>query len=186
MEEAAKAAQVWRSLLSPLRQPMSVNLRPCPLICGRVTVCSASAAVCGLPSVRMTDKVCACRPPTRPWTDGVCVCGQIYDTIMNFPEKWDTKVGERGLRLSGGEKQRVAIARTILKDPKSVSDSMTASCVVGGDLGAREERGRSMIGCVEQAVLGCVLGRGSVERDSDGWLADCASGRGDERAGHTD
>lgn len=37
--------------------------------------------------------------------------------IDNLPKGWDTKVGERGLKLSGGEKQRVAIARTILKKP---------------------------------------------------------------------
>lgn len=37
--------------------------------------------------------------------------------IENLPDGWDTKVGERGLKLSGGEKQRVAIARTILKRP---------------------------------------------------------------------
>ncbi|KAI7877716.1 hypothetical protein K492DRAFT_150187 [Lichtheimia hyalospora FSU 10163] len=42
---------------------------------------------------------------------------QIHDKILTFPDGYDTKVGERGLRLSGGEKQRVAIARTILKDP---------------------------------------------------------------------
>uniref|UniRef100_A0A8C6AZ08 ATP-binding cassette sub-family B member 6 n=1 Tax=Monodon monoceros TaxID=40151 RepID=A0A8C6AZ08_MONMO len=41
----------------------------------------------------------------------------IHDTIMAFPEGYDTQVGERGLKLSGGEKQRVAIARTILKAP---------------------------------------------------------------------
>ena len=35
-----------------------------------------------------------------------------------MPDGYDTKVGERGLKLSGGEKQRVAIARTILKDPR--------------------------------------------------------------------
>jgi ABC-type transport system involved in Fe-S cluster assembly fused permease/ATPase subunit len=44
----------------------------------------------------------------------------VYDAIMGFPKKLDTKVGERGLRLSGGEKQRIAIARTILKNPKLV------------------------------------------------------------------
>ena len=43
---------------------------------------------------------------------------QVHDFVMGLPDGYDTKVGERGLKLSGGEKQRVAIARTILKDPK--------------------------------------------------------------------
>jgi ATP-binding cassette subfamily B protein len=42
---------------------------------------------------------------------------QIHDFIMGLPQGYDTRVGERGLKLSGGEKQRVAIARTLLKDP---------------------------------------------------------------------
>ena len=42
---------------------------------------------------------------------------QIHDFIMGLPEGYDTAVGERGLKLSGGEKQRVGIARTLLKDP---------------------------------------------------------------------
>ncbi len=41
----------------------------------------------------------------------------IHDTIMSFSDGYDTVVGERGYRLSGGEKQRVAIARVLLKDP---------------------------------------------------------------------
>ena len=42
---------------------------------------------------------------------------QIHDFIMSLPKGYYTMVGERGLKLSGGEKQRVAIARTLLKDP---------------------------------------------------------------------
>lgn len=43
---------------------------------------------------------------------------RIHDFVMSLPDGYQSKVGERGLKLSGGEKQRVAIARTILKDPK--------------------------------------------------------------------
>jgi ATP-binding cassette subfamily B protein len=41
----------------------------------------------------------------------------IHDRIMELPEGYDTIVGERGYKLSGGEKQRIAIARVLLKDP---------------------------------------------------------------------
>jgi ATP-binding cassette subfamily B protein len=43
---------------------------------------------------------------------------QLDGLVRAAPENYDTEVGERGLKLSGGEKQRVAIARTILKDPQ--------------------------------------------------------------------
>ncbi|KAG0323218.1 Homocysteine S-methyltransferase 1 [Dissophora globulifera] len=57
---------------------------------------------------------------TREDVEFAAKAAQIHDKIMDFPDMYDTKVGERGLRLSGGEKQRVAIARTILKNPPIV------------------------------------------------------------------
>jgi ATP-binding cassette subfamily B protein len=51
---------------------------------------------------------------------GACRAAQIHDVIAALPEGYDTVVGERGYRLSGGEKQRIAIARMLLKDPAVV------------------------------------------------------------------
>ncbi|QIW95264.1 hypothetical protein AMS68_000782 [Peltaster fructicola] len=49
-----------------------------------------------------------------------CRAACIHDKIMQFPDKYNSKVGERGVKLSGGEMQRIAIARAILRNPKIV------------------------------------------------------------------
>jgi len=49
--------------------------------------------------------------------EAACRDANIHDQIMTFEQGYDTIVGERGYRLSGGEKQRIAIARVLLKDP---------------------------------------------------------------------
>jgi ATP-binding cassette subfamily B protein len=55
---------------------------------------------------------------TQAELEAACRAANIHDFIVGLPEGYETVVGERGYRLSGGEKQRVAIARVILKDPR--------------------------------------------------------------------
>ena len=50
--------------------------------------------------------------------EAACRTANIHDFIINQPKGYDTEVGNRGLKLSGGEKQRLSIARVVLKDPK--------------------------------------------------------------------
>jgi len=55
---------------------------------------------------------------TQQEIEAACRAANIHEFIIGLPEGYDTIVGERGYRLSGGEKQRIAIARMILKDPR--------------------------------------------------------------------
>lgn len=55
---------------------------------------------------------------TQEALEAACRAANIHEFIASLPEGYDTVVGERGYRLSGGEKQRIAIARVILKDPR--------------------------------------------------------------------
>ena len=56
--------------------------------------------------------------PSQAEIEHAARLAQVHDFVLRLPEGYETRVGERGLKLSGGEKQRVAIARTILKDPR--------------------------------------------------------------------
>jgi len=64
---------------------------------------------------------------TQEEMEAACRAAYIHDRILAFPDGYETIVGERGYRMSGGEKQRLAIARVILKDPRIlVLDEATA------------------------------------------------------------
>ncbi|UYN94175.1 MAG: ABC transporter ATP-binding protein/permease [Enhydrobacter sp.] len=63
--------------------------------------------------------ICYGRPDcTREEVEAAARLARIHDFVAGLPQGYDSMVGERGLKLSGGEKQRVAIARTILKNPR--------------------------------------------------------------------
>ena len=55
---------------------------------------------------------------TQEEIEAACRTANIHDFIVNQPQGYETEVGNRGLKLSGGEKQRLSIARVVLKDPK--------------------------------------------------------------------
>ncbi len=65
---------------------------------------------------------------TKQELENACRVANIHDFIDSLPDKYNTLVGNRGLKLSGGEKQRVSIARIVLRDPKIlILDEATSS-----------------------------------------------------------
>ncbi len=59
----------------------------------------------------------ACPDASKEQIEDAARAAQIHELIVSLPEGYDTPVGERGYRFSGGEKQRIAIARTVLRNP---------------------------------------------------------------------
>src|ERR1051326_406855 len=88
---------------------------------------------------------------TQEELEAACKAAFIHDKIMELPDGYDTVVGERGYKLSGGEKQRLAIARVILKDPRIlILDEATSS------LDTNSER------LVQEALRPLMLGRTTI------------------------
>lgn len=66
---------------------------------------------------------------TREEIEAVARKAELHDVIMSWPKGYDTMVGERGLKISGGEKQRVSIARALLKDAPIILLDEGAFCL---------------------------------------------------------
>ncbi|MBT8005739.1 MAG: ATP-binding cassette domain-containing protein, partial [Rhodospirillales bacterium] len=106
----------------------------------------------------------------------------IHDFVMNQPDGYQTKVGERGLKLSGGEKQRVAIARTILKQPKIMLFDEATSAL---DTHTEKEIQESLRKVSEGRTTLMIAHRLSTVVDADEIIV-LDAGKISERGSHTD
>ncbi len=106
---------------------------------------------------------------------------QIHDFITSLPQGYKTKVGERGLKLSGGEKQRVAIARTILKNPRIlILDEATSAL----DTATEQEIGAALRSVADDRTTLVIAHRLSTVTDADEILV-LRDGEIVERGPHT-
>ncbi|MFC5123340.1 ABC transporter ATP-binding protein [Pseudoclavibacter helvolus] len=111
---------------------------------------------------------------TQEEIEEACRQANIHETISKFPDGYETLVGERGYRLSGGEKQRVAIARVLLKDPAVlVLDEATSALDTRSERFVQRaldaaSRGRTVLAIahrlstVKDADLICVIDEGRI------------------------
>jgi ATP-binding cassette subfamily B protein len=105
---------------------------------------------------------------------------QVHDFVMRLPDGYRTRVGERGLKLSGGEKQRVAIARTILKNPRIlILDEATSAL----DTRTEQEIQAALRGVAEGRTTLVIAHRLSTVVDADEILV-LDEGRVVERGSH--
>lgn len=94
-----------------------------------------------------TNLLYANESATQAEIEEAAKAANIHNFIAQLPEKYNTIVGERGYRLSGGEKQRIALARVILKDPRIlILDEATSSLDSESEILIQEALSRVMAG----------------------------------------
>lgn len=113
---------------------------------------------------------------TREEIEQACRVANVHDFIESLPDKYDTLVGNRGLKLSGGEKQRVSIARVLLKNPEIlILDEATSSLDSISENVIQEAFDRLTVGrtCLVIAHrLSTVLGADKIMVLADGKIAE--------------
>jgi ATP-binding cassette subfamily B protein len=118
---------------------------------------------------------------TREEIENAARLAQIHEFVTRLPQGYNTKVGERGLKLSGGEKQRVAIARTILKNPRIlILDEATSAL----DTATEQEIGAALRSVARDRTTLVIAHRLSTITDADEILV-LREGEIVERGSHT-
>ena len=101
---------------------------------------------------------------TQEEIEAAAKAANIHEDILSMPDRYETKVGERGLRLSGGQKQRIAIARAILRQsPIIVLDEATASV----DVQTEKQIQKAIKNMAGQRTIIAIAHRLSTIREAD-------------------
>ena len=119
---------------------------------------------------------------TQEEIENACRIASIHDFIVNQPKGYDTEVGNRGLKLSGGEKQRLSIARMILKDPDIlILDEATSALDSISENAIQEALEKMMQGRTSIVIahrLSTILKADRILVLKDGWI--CEKGTHEE------
>lgn len=116
---------------------------------------------------------------TQSELDEACKMANIYDFIMAQPDGYETVVGNRGLKLSGGEKQRLSIARVLLKDPKIlVLDEATSALDSISESLIQDALEKLMVGRTSLVIahrLSTILASDAILSINNGVIEECGT-----------
>ena len=113
----------------------------------------------------ISENIAYARPDaTQSEIEAAAKAANIHEDILSMPDRYETRVGERGLRLSGGQKQRIAIARAILRQsPIIILDEATASV----DVETERQIQKAIAGIAGSRTIVAIAHRLSTIRNAD-------------------